>query len=606
MTALNFPPQPQDIGNTYVGGNGVTYVWNGTIWSVAGNPGSTGNVTFSGNTISTVDNGNVVMQAGGHLWTFDISGTLSLDPGQSHVYSAPLIGQGDGLAVIDFELVTSITGLTTAWAAAITNPGSGYSNGQSWNYDSTFLGIPGASVTILITAVDGSGHITDISFTQPPSQPSDIYRDSPILIQVGNNATRWSLGANGNLTLPAGGTINFADGSNALTGGGGAANTGNVTFSDINIIGTGNLHLQPDPNDAGSFLDIYITTGPDIHIAGNGENLILGRDGTANVLVGVDGSVKIQSNAGNAHVWTFDTDGTTTFPGNLEIVTHPFIPGTIITQTDASIQLAASGDTGGLLVGWVQYPAEAGAMATVSFNTSNGDIRINTGNLANTSYTWDYLNDGNLVLPSGGIIGEGITSIPGVGIASTIELTPPYGGDPNQRLVIYPTAAEGNHLHMTSGNLQVTDIFLGDDAQFFKTNTDGSMSVGTGVGPGGFGGNVWTFDTNGALTFPSGAGFAKGDSGILKTNDSTTQALDLRDVTGAGFYTDTPGFVLRSNGTYNWTFDRDGNLTLPASGTISYTPTTSSDWNTPAPTTIQDALDRLAAVVKVLNGGTGA
>jgi hypothetical protein len=37
-----------------------------------------------------------------------------------------------------------------------------------------------------------------------------------------------------------------------------------------------------------------------------------------------------------------------------------------------------------------------------------------------------------------------------------------------------------------------------------------------------------------------------------------------------------------------------------------YVPAVSSNWNAPAPTTIASALDRLAALVKTLNGGTGA
>lgn len=39
---------------------------------------------------------------------------------------------------------------------------------------------------------------------------------------------------------------------------------------------------------------------------------------------------------------------------------------------------------------------------------------------------------------------------------------------------------------------------------------------------------------------------------------------------------------------------------------FTYTPGTSGDWAAPAPTDIFAAIDRLAAVVKVLNGGTGA
>lgn len=37
-----------------------------------------------------------------------------------------------------------------------------------------------------------------------------------------------------------------------------------------------------------------------------------------------------------------------------------------------------------------------------------------------------------------------------------------------------------------------------------------------------------------------------------------------------------------------------------------YTPGTPSDWNGTAPTTIAEAIDRLAALVKILNSGTGA
>ena len=55
-----------------------------------------------------------------------------------------------------------------------------------------------------------------------------------------------------------------------------------------------------------------------------------------------------------------------------------------------------------------------------------------------------------------------------------------------------------------------------------------------------------------------------------------------------------------------WSFSSVGQLLLPEGGTITYTPATASDWSGAAPTSIQEALDRLAAVVKALNGGTGA
>jgi len=66
------------------------------------------------------------------------------------------------------------------------------------------------------------------------------------------------------------------------------------------------------------------------------------------------------------------------------------------------------------------------------------------------------------------------------------------------------------------------------------------------------------------------------------------------------------GAIKFTAGTSNVVIGTDGSLTLPVGGTISYVPTTPSDWAGTAPLTIQDAIDRLATVVKALNNGTGA
>jgi len=70
---------------------------------------------------------------------------------------------------------------------------------------------------------------------------------------------------------------------------------------------------------------------------------------------------------------------------------------------------------------------------------------------------------------------------------------------------------------------------------------------------------------------------------------------------------------------YEWHFTTDKKIKLPAGGSIvdstgasvlggsgSYTPADATSWATPAPTTIGEALDRLAVLMKTLNGGTGA
>jgi hypothetical protein len=46
-------------------------------------------------------------------------------------------------------------------------------------------------------------------------------------------------------------------------------------------------------------------------------------------------------------------------------------------------------------------------------------------------------------------------------------------------------------------------------------------------------------------------------------------------------------------------------LVIDKNGQIGYTPTTAADWNGAAPTTITEALDRCATLLKTLNGGVG-
>jgi type II secretory pathway pseudopilin PulG len=68
--------------------------------------------------------------------------------------------------------------------------------------------------------------------------------------------------------------------------------------------------------------------------------------------------------------------------------------------------------------------------------------------------------------------------------------------------------------------------------------------------------------------------------------------------------------ILRTRGPSDkdWTFDQDGDLTLPAggslSGSVSYSPSTDAHWTDPNPTTVAAALDRLAAAIYATNGGS--
>ena len=258
-------------------------------------------------------------------------------------------------------------------------------------------------------------------------------------IRIGNGSDAWS-------QLSA----------NTISGGG--ASTGNVTFSDINVIGTSSLRLQPNVALDQSYIDIYLTSGPDIHIDTYSANLILGQDSSANVRLATDGNVQIRAeDGGSTSTWTFDPDG-------------------------------------------------------------------------------------NLRLPAGGTITEA-----NVGLADALILTPANVSYAGQQLRIYSTGGmvEGNHLHLTTGNLYATELYLGDDNYFVKLANTGNVGI-RATTQSLSSTALWTFDTSGNLTLPGNlilpaGGQIQSESGV---GNVVVEAND-------------------GNNVRTWTFDSTGNLTLP-------------------------------------------
>lgn len=203
-------------------------------------------------------------------------GKLTLPAGTTYEYlSAPLTGHGDGLARLDFSLATD--GVIAQWMSATASPaGSGYSPGDTFTFDEEFLGIPGASVTIEVLTVGPGGSVGNLAFTPPPLYPADIYRDSPINLQVGSENNRWTFGADGKLTLP--GRIIFPNGTASI-------------YGNADLIG-----LFPSPTSS-SGLEIASGVSSNLFNAGN---VVI----TSN-----------QEQVGGTKTWTFDTAGYLNLPG---------------------------------------------------------------------------------------------------------------------------------------------------------------------------------------------------------------------------------------------------------------------------------------------------
>lgn len=106
-------------------------------------------------------------------------------------------------------------------------------------------------------------------------------------------------------------------------------------------------------------------------------------------------------------------------------------------------------------------------------------------------------------------------------------------------------------------------------------------------------------------------------SGFVDQNDGTylmTGTGDLPTNNTAGPIDFITFIVPASEITYTLSVNSSGGVVFPDAtvqttaytGAVSYTPATAGDWNGTPPTTINEAIDRLAALVKTLNSGTGA
>jgi hypothetical protein len=98
-----------------------------------------------------------------------------------------------------------------------------------------------------------------------------------------------------------------------------------------------------------------------------------------------------------------------------------------------------------------------------------------------------------------------------------------------------PTFGDDHHLHLTTGNLTETSIFLGTDDHNVRTTTDGGVEITTPNG------GVWQFGTDGNLTIP----------GNIRSESNINIDINLSDST-----------------LHRWSFGEDGDLTIPATGDI--------------------------------------
>jgi hypothetical protein len=247
---------------------------------------------------------------------------------------------------------------------------------------------------------------------------------------------QWTFDSNGTLTLPG-----------ATAGETIATQSGYITVGNL-LIGQGGALFNSN-NDSWALYGNLSDPGATIFIPSNAD----AGNGTPLYIESQQSNVEIRSGGGT---WNFGNTGVLTLPN-----------------------------------------ADATGFGNIYFEENSSTITFGLDDNA-TPYLYSFSTSG-ITLPKGGVVSEGVAP---TGIGNTIAITPSGGSDANQQLLVYPTGniVEGNHLHLTTGDLYNTELFLGNDNLYVKLANTGNVVINSYDGVGNAG--QWTFGTDGNLTLP--------------------------------------------------------------------------------------------------------
>ena len=303
------------------------------------------------------------------------------------------------------------------------------------------------------------------------------------------------------------------------------------------------------------------------------------------------GNFRIDAGANN---FVFTDTGLLTMPGgNVSIGLQYGSEAILANNTSFGVATQGNATT---FINWSDDVSNTSMLAAIYVNdpTGNaGNITVRTGNVGNAN-VWTFTSDGNLVLSGGNSVIQSIANSsldplnPNV---STMTLTPDANYN-SQVLVLDPTAPGHIHLRAHSfGNIDdpAANIFLGGEATSFEI-TYGSNNQAL-IHSNNY---TWTFGNDGTLLLPRDASgntdpylwITGGPAPSISSVDVSlggpanfqivSDYLNLTGYSGAkvaikadnGEIATDANMVLTTNGanvgnTYSWTFDIDGNLTLP-------------------------------------------
>lgn len=457
--------------------------------------------------------------------------------------------------------------------AIITTPGAGVSPYETTTTTPTVLRAGADGSTTLAAVVDNAtGTNTSVYIAGQVALNSLITSNQPgvfqganvnIVLEEQNFNTTNQVTSTTNYPSGGVGEIQYNSGSNSFASNAYFSYTsGNVVTPGIRTDGYFYSNGAPFTSGGNAAIGNFVFNGDNMTIGHANSTLSVTGNGTGNVNI-----------TANGDTWIFGSTGILTLPGNSRVA-----------PVGANIELQAAAD------GYAEIVTSDGNNY-VAVTTSGAQIVTNGAN------TWTFANTGALTFPSGAEITSDNTGAVvfehegGVTIAET-----------NGNALTYNSVLElfDNAIHI--GTDQQGAAYSWDFSQDGSMTVPGNISGANVITANVFtalsnvnitsSGNTWTFDTAGVLTVP-GEGIINSIDDTVTLRSSNTSSGNANSVYlgtsgGLGFSDQsiganwleifrsgidpqlgTTGNLLittdSSNTATTWTFDNQGNLTLPGS-----------------------------------------
>ncbi len=591
--------------------------------------------------IGVVEYAPMALTVDTHTWTFDVTGNLTLPQVVMNASPAPTSWPGITYSDGTFQNTATIYRGATAPVAKDTvwyntEDGRVYVNHNGTWKDASPQAIPDNMVAYESNdSVELRGNLVFLDTTEQTTAfnlhpgtaapPAGIWYntdDGRLYSKIGNawvdtnpaviaeNAVTFT---DGNIVLPEDSYITWANGQSILQGiTAGSADTGDITFDGVSIIGNGGLSqvgsIELVPNTTlygnGQWVNIYPTNAfdyPHVHIAaGSGGELYIGND-LQYVKTAIDGSIGISSyNGAYTSQWTFGNDGTLTTNGTIDIdgegkglivdaaglqrfgfMKYAGIEGALTHNSAVPIRIGRTAESD-------ITQASSSTFTTEVYIASDGKVGI-----ANTAPTHQLSVNGNIYTSGNIVFADGTRQLTAAvnntysnsNVASYLVANPQSGTYSNANVASYLTS--GN---VTSAWVKGNLIISTGSIQARITPAAGSTA--TADEPAfGYGGTLAVFNdgdfTSGSRSSVQAGWTVTDNQGftdtILSVNDPMSGAIKTTSVswpTGGGrtyvftssdYALETPTDLLLKAGTSYWNFGANGSTTFPDHKPVSIT-----------------------------------